>query len=64
MRVAPERQRHAVRARLGDGWALQPCATLPLAAALFDRLRTLNPALPIERIQNGRVVETTKEPQA
>lgn len=48
---------HVVRALLHDGWAQQACADLAAACALFDRLRAINPALRVERLTDGRVVE-------
>lgn len=48
---------HSVRALLVDGWSEQTCDSLAQACDLFDRLRALNPALRIERLTDGRVVE-------
>ncbi len=50
---------HAVRAELSQGWFEQPCATSEEAAALFDRL-TRYEGVALERVENGRVVETRK----
>lgn len=49
---------HAVRALLSDGWTAQACPDAASAAALFDRLRAY-PAM-VERLIQGRVVETTR----
>lgn len=51
---------HAVRARLRDGWVGQTLDTAEAAAALFDRLRRLNPLIELERLQHGRVVEIAR----
>lgn len=47
---------HAVRARLVDGWAEQPCPDAKAAAALFDRLRRF-PHVELHLVAGGRVVE-------
>lgn len=51
---------HVVRARLRHGWAWQTLDTAEAAAALFDRLRRLNPLIELERLQHGRVVEIAR----
>lgn len=49
---------HAVRALLSDGWTAQACPDAASAAALFDRLRAY--PVPVERLIQGRVIETTR----
>ena len=51
---------HAVRALLSNGWTAQTCPDAASAAALFDRLRAY--PVPVERLMQGRVVETTRAP--
>lgn len=48
---------HSVRAWLLGAWHEQGCSSATAAARLFDRLRTLNPALTIQRLHKGRAVE-------
>lgn len=55
--TAPSVFEHSVRAWLLGAWHEQGCASAPAAARLFDRLRTLNPALTVQRLHRGRAVE-------
>lgn len=54
---------HVVRARLRGGWSWQTLNNAAEAAALFDRLRRLNPLIELERLADGRVVELRRPPQ-
>lgn len=48
---------HSVRAWVRGDWHEQGVATAERAAALFDRLRALDPGLNVQRLRNGRAVE-------
>lgn len=48
---------HSVAARLARGWVEQACDGPVEADRLFDRLRALNPLVPLRRLSGGRVVE-------
>lgn len=53
---------HVVRCFCAGAWHPAIFPTAEAAAARFDRLRAINPHAPLERLIDGRVVETSGGP--